>query len=608
MTMDQKSPTPGNPFLAPHIPAGKENAPLGSGTITRMLGNGGMASVYEIWNKQLEVYRAVKLMHPNCKTEALQRFQTEIKITAKMHHPNIIEIHGVGEWNGLPYIEMEKAEGMTLESLILERGALPVEVVLSVGILITRALDYAHNHEYMLYNNSYHGIIHRDLKPGNVMISRREYVKLMDFGIARPTDASFHTVDGTVLGTLQYLSPEQLEGKPLDIRTDIYSLGACLYEAACGNYAFPEVNITRLLSDKAKNHYRPLKDYSRKFPDKLVKIVHQCMHHDRNIRPQSARELGDELTMLLKKITINQPEEIIASYMDTDPTRITVVPLHHISMKSVLSAILLMCIGIGGILLMIRINQTHKSSARLKTMEKVIQDTLLTAAAPALPKPVPEPEKPVIFSVTESSQALQIIAEVESLKNKTASIKKSFLDVLYQKHNTRNLEQIMLNELNIGNASKVIQIYDSLPDTAASKATAIIIKIRALQKLKNRNITGFLKKITLAEAEILLAKAKNAYDQGKTTDAEQFLDLAIGAPRKLISYENLIQEIFYLRALSATSKFDKNPDQQNWKNALGAWYNIKKELKSQPSHAYFMTADKEIARIGAKFRAAQGKL
>jgi serine/threonine protein kinase len=597
--MEQTPPTSSkNPYLAPHIPVGKENTPLGSGTITRILGNGGMASVYEIWNKQLEVYRAVKLMHPNCNTEALQRFQTEIKITAKMHHPNIIEIHGVGEWNGLPYIEMEKAGGMTLESLIIERGALPVEVAISVGILVTRALDYAHNHEYMLYNNSYHGIIHRDLKPGNIMISKLEYVKLMDFGIARPTDASFHTVDGTVLGTLQYLSPEQLEGKPLDIRTDIYSLGACLYEAACGNYAFPEVNITRLLSDKIKNRYRPLKEYSRKFPDRFVKIVHQCMHHDRNIRPQSAKVLGDELEILLKKITSNRPEEIIASYMDADPSRITVVPLHHISLRSVISAILLICIGIAGILLTVQINRTKTSSAQKKSLE-VVKDT--TPAATAV-TPQREPEKPVIFSVTESSQALKIIAEVESLKNATTT-KKGFLDILYQKHNTRDLLQIMNSEMDAGNASKVVQIYDCLPGAVAVRSAAIILKIRALKKLKSKILPEFLQKISVKEAEILLEKAQNAYSLGIVSDAEEFLDIAEGAPRELISYENLIREIFYLRALCATSKFDKNPDQENWKNAVGAWYNIKKELRSKPTHAYYMSADKEIARIGAKFRA-----
>jgi serine/threonine protein kinase len=583
-----------NPFHSPLIPIGNEKSPLGSGNITRMLGNGGMASVYEIWNQQLEVYRAVKLMHPNCNIEAQQRFQTEIKITAKLHHPNIIEIHGVGEWNGLPYIEMEKAAGVTLESLIIERGALPVEVVIAIGILVTRALDYAHNHEYMLYNNSYHGIIHRDLKPGNIMISIRESVKLMDFGIARPTDASFHTVDGTVLGTLQYLSPEQLEGKPLDIRTDLYSLGACLYEASCGNYAFPEVNITRLLSDKVKNRFRPLKDYSKKFPDKFVKIVHQCMHHDRNIRPQSAALLGGELETLLKKITSSSPEVIIANYMEADPTRITVVPLHHISIKAVISAILLICLGVIGIIFVPRINQTYKSSLVRKSLQ-TSKDTTQSAN-------VKQPEQPVIFSVTESSQALQIIAEAESLHNVAIS-KQGFLESLYQKHNTKDLVQIMTNELKNGSALKVLQIFDSLPPSLTSKSPAIILKIRALKKLKNKSLSSFLQKVSNNEAEILLAKAQNAYENDKISNAEEFIDLAIGAKREFIAYEKLIQESYYLRALCATKRFDKNPDEQSWKNAIGAWYNIKKELRSEPTHSYFTSADKEIARIGAKFRA-----
>ncbi|HEX2957359.1 MAG TPA: serine/threonine-protein kinase [Chitinispirillaceae bacterium] len=583
-----------NPYITPAVPMVKENAPLGSGTITRILGSGGMASVYEIWNQQLEVYHAVKLMHPNYSIEALQRFQTEIKITAKLHHPNIIEIHGVGEWNGLPYIEMEKAEGLTLESLINERGALPVEVVISIGILITRALNYAHNHKYMLYNNTYNGIIHRDLKPGNIMISRHEYVKLMDFGIARPADASFHTVDGTVLGTLQYLSPEQLEGKTLDIRTDIYSLGACLYEAACGNFAFPEVNITRLLSDKAKNRYRPLNNYSRKFPDRFVKIVHQCMHHDRNIRPQSAAILGEELETLLKRITTAAPEEIIASYMEADPSKITVVPLHHISKRAVFSAVLLILIGVLGIAFTIKMSHNHHLTVSKKpSIEKSNDST----AADTLS------QKPVIFSITESSQALKIIADVESSKSLPTN-KRSPMELLYQKHSTRDLLQIMKNELNEGNYSKALMVYDSMPKTLSSTTPAIIVKIRVLTKQKNKSLQSFLEKVTVKEAEILLAKAHNAWKLGNITASEQFLNLAESAQREFISYEYLIQECYYLRALCATSKFDRNPDEQNWKNAIGAWYNIKKELRSQPSHEYFKAADNEIARIGAKFRSS----
>jgi serine/threonine protein kinase len=586
-----------NPYISPQLPIGKENTVLGSGTITRILGTGGMASVYEIWNQQLEVYHAVKLMHPNCSVEALQRFQTEIKISAKLHHPNIIEIHGVGEWNSLPYIEMEKAEGLTLESLIAQRGALPVEVVISIGLLVTRALNYAHNHEYMLYNSSYHGIIHRDLKPGNIMVSKHEYVKLMDFGIARPADASFHTVDGTVLGTLQYLSPEQLEGKSLDIRTDIYSLGACLYEAACGNFAFPELNITRLLSDKAKNRYRPLKDYSRKFPVKFIKIIHQCMHHDRNIRPQTASVLGEELETLLKRMTTTSPEEIIACYMESDPTRITVVPLHHLSKRAVFSAIVLICIGVLGMFFTLSINHYQEAVSKSPSLKNSRDSTILSVADSVS-------QKPVIFSITESSQALKIIADVESSKALSHNKRSNALEFLYQKHATRDLMQIMKNELNAGSFTNALLVYDSMPPYLSSTIPATILKIRVLSNLNSKSLPTFLKTVSTREAEILLAKARNAWQLGNITASEQFLSLAESSQREFISYENLIQECYYLRAQCATGRFDQNPDEQNWKKAIEAWYNVKKELRSQPSHAYFKSADNEIARIGAKFRSA----
>jgi hypothetical protein len=131
---------------APHVvilPDGTKPLPLGSGTINSILGIGGMSNVYEIWNAHLEVKRAVKLLHPNYTTDSKQRFETEIKITAKLDHPNIVEIHAVGEWNGLPFIEMEKIDGVTLEKLITDRGGLPMEVCTSIGLLVGRALRYA---------------------------------------------------------------------------------------------------------------------------------------------------------------------------------------------------------------------------------------------------------------------------------------------------------------------------------------------------------------------------------------------------------------------------------------------------------------------------------
>src|SRR5665647_868243 len=100
---------------------------LGSGKVTAILGKGGFATVYEIWNPKLEIKRAVKLWHPDISEKSLERFETEIKITAKLHHPNIVEIHNVGEWNGLPYIEIEKINGYCLKEIIAQTGTLPVE-------------------------------------------------------------------------------------------------------------------------------------------------------------------------------------------------------------------------------------------------------------------------------------------------------------------------------------------------------------------------------------------------------------------------------------------------------------------------------------------------
>ena len=169
-----------------NLPGDHEQAELGSGKIECILGTGGMARVYKIWNEELEVHRAVKILLPNSRKELIKRFETEVKITAKLHHPNIIEIYSVGKWNGLPYIEMEIVDGMTLETLISRYGKLPPEVCCGIGIQVADALTYAHNQEFFLYGKTYKGVIHRDLKPANIMITNNGVLKLMDFGIGRP--------------------------------------------------------------------------------------------------------------------------------------------------------------------------------------------------------------------------------------------------------------------------------------------------------------------------------------------------------------------------------------------------------------------------------------
>jgi serine/threonine-protein kinase len=298
------------------LPDGKKPIKLGSGVISSLISAGGMAIVYEIWNPELEVKRAVKLLKPDHTLESEDRFRTEMKITAKLHHPNIVEIYTVGTWNDLPYIEMELIDGVTLEKLIDESGGLPPEVCTSIGIMVGRALNYAHNQLYILYGKRFQGVIHRDLKPGNIMVAKDGVAKLMDFGIAKPLTASIHTLDGTVMGTMQYLAPEQLDLKEVDVRADLYSLGTVLYETLTGSRAFPEEKLGKLVTDKLNNNYVPITNVSAKIPSALSSLVQHCIRYDKEKRVQNSLDFLRTICRIHKTLTLKAPEQVLEQFLE----------------------------------------------------------------------------------------------------------------------------------------------------------------------------------------------------------------------------------------------------------------------------------------------------
>lgn len=280
-----------NPYKTKDLPTGQEEIPLGSGVIKGVLGQGGMAKVYKIWNDDFEMYRAVKVILPGDNEQNYERFKTEIKITAKLQNPNIIQIYNIGEWQGLPYIEMEYIEGITLTEYLKTHGKLDDEICVSFGIQIANALNYAHNCEYMIYGKKYKGIIHRDLKPDNIMVSQNRNLKLMDFGIARPTETGLHTMTGHFIGSPQYMAPEQFDGGSVDNRSDIYSLGTIVYEMLTGEKAFDGDNLQQVLKMKAVNSYKNLKKFDFKINPLLANFTEKCMHEKLDKRFQSANEL-----------------------------------------------------------------------------------------------------------------------------------------------------------------------------------------------------------------------------------------------------------------------------------------------------------------------------
>jgi CHASE2 domain-containing sensor protein len=285
------------------VPATDDFRAMAGGTIVKLLGSGGMADVYLVWNPRLEVYRAVKVLKPGQEKSLLERFETEIRIFSKLNHPNIVQCYGVSEWHTLPSMEMEYVHGAALAEVLGQCGALPAEQALAVGALVCKALSYAHGQVCTIYGKRYNGVMHRDLKPGNILLSRSGRVKLADFGIARPVEASLHTQDsGNIVGTLPYIAPEQLDSEDIGPRVDIYALGATLYELLTCTYAFPpDMGITAMIKAKTTGDFKKL-DPSAALPAPAADAIMRAMATNPAERFESAAAFGKSLENCLKEM------------------------------------------------------------------------------------------------------------------------------------------------------------------------------------------------------------------------------------------------------------------------------------------------------------------
>src|SRR5262249_54799937 len=267
---------------------------LGPYEVVSPIGAGGMGEVWKARDTRLERTVAVKVLPPHLSAspEARQRFEREAKTISQLSHPHICALYDVGNQAGVEYLVMEFLEGETLAERLL-RGPLPVDQTLRYGMEIADALDKAHRR----------GIVHRDLKPGNVMLTKSG-VKLLDFGLAKavqpgsavsaltslPTQGPALTAEGTILGTFQYMAPEQLEGRETDARTDIFSLGAVLYQMATGRKAFSGASQALLISSIMQNEPAPLSAAQPSAPPALERIVRTCLAKDPDDRWQSAAD------------------------------------------------------------------------------------------------------------------------------------------------------------------------------------------------------------------------------------------------------------------------------------------------------------------------------
>ena len=262
--------------------------------IRSVLGVGGMGMVYKANDRELHEVVAIKTLKPELiqhDSSALDRFKSEIKLARRISHRNVVRTHDLGEINGMYYITMEYVEGKSLKELIRERGRLPAAAVLPIAKQLCRALEVAHDE----------GVIHRDIKPQNMVVEGDGVLKVMDFGIARlasrPAESG-HTQAGMVVGTPEYMSPEQLVGDELDARADIYSVGVVLYECLVGRVPLTASTPMTLIAKVLEEVPLPPNKIQPDIPPQLSQLVMWVLAKDREQRPRTAAELHERLDQI----------------------------------------------------------------------------------------------------------------------------------------------------------------------------------------------------------------------------------------------------------------------------------------------------------------------
>lgn len=291
---------------------------LGRYKILSIIGQGAMGVVYKAVDPMIDRTVAIKTVNLNLSRDEIEefeaRFQQEIKAAGRLNHPNIVTIHDVGRNENMAYMAMEYLDGKELKEILAEGEAIPVVATIVEWIAqIAQGLGFAHEND----------IIHRDVKPSNIMVVRGGYAKITDFGIARMPSSAVKTMTGLILGSPRYMSPEQVIGRTLDHRTDIFSLGVVLYEALTGTPPFDGDNVNAIMYATVNTAPPPPSSTNGKVPAMLDLVIAKALAKSVDERYQTMREFADDLNEVRRLLLSQQPGGRMVAAQSPAPGKLT---------------------------------------------------------------------------------------------------------------------------------------------------------------------------------------------------------------------------------------------------------------------------------------------
>lgn len=556
---------------APVNPAAKVFR-IGAGVVKSLIAQGAYSKVYKTWCENIEEFRVVKILLNTDQGDIKRRFEVEGKLSAKLRHPNIITIHGLGEYNKYPYIEMEYIDGGSISQIITHLGRIPDDICCSVGMGVARALSYAHTREISMLGNTYQGFIHRDLKPANVMISKDGHVKLLDFGIARPASASLHNTmaDGNVIGTMQYFSPEQLDGLDLDHRTDIYSFGAVLYEMMTGAKTFPQTTMTTLVRMKSMNTFRSFTDFDFPISPFLQPIVEKCLEFDRDKRYSTAADLLKDLQNAQRQINSEDPDLLLKQFMSS--------PRNYAAKRQTVTI----------------------PAIPPPPQETVALPQSMPNAAPLEPDVTP-PKKQVpimLIGIIAAAVLLGVFATLlftGAFRQKPKLTAAAAAPVIDEYKKTLQAAKDAVKDHYY---TQAISIFETL---RASDPSDTIVRLHLIDcYVATRQIENAQELIDIApinDAVYYLLSGYLAHKRGETSRGIQLLDSAQYLPSLIRPQADVLQDAAYFSAMILDSSYRVNPSPENYKRDLTSWENVKQAYSTKQHHSRFAYADKRLTEL-----------